>query len=179
MRNMTILFASLEATKTHARGWMTQLSVNIVPELDKQEWASMMDELYNLDNDTSDMGSPAPGATCTNTDGSGLLNDWDEQNDWDEDCEVYEMNPSWCGDGENAALFISNDACCACGGGYRGPEIIPEIAPEVNSCEANEHKEGTPGTDCSAFWSRPHLCGDEDYYTEDFDSMRDCCACQQ
>ena len=65
--------------------------------------------------------------------------------------------------------FNSNVMCCVCGGG--------EISA-ATGCEANEKtKSDAYGDYCYEYWGT-NWCGNEAYNTPDFDSNRDCCACQ-
>ena len=32
-------------------------------------------------------------------------------------CDLYAMNPHWCGGSYDTAEFIAGEMCCACGGG--------------------------------------------------------------
>ena len=50
-------------------------------------------------------------------DNGGECEDMDGVDSFGDGCEWYDANPDSCG-GYDTADFVSDDQCCACGGGY-------------------------------------------------------------
>ena len=89
------------------------------------------------------MSFPITGENC---DGEGCVNTDNGFDPFGDDCDDYNINPGWCGL-YNDNDFISEEMCCACGGGSTyvpvvegctNPEALnfdPETTSDDGSCQ--------------------------------------------
>ena len=93
-------------------------------------------------------------------------------------CSLYHGNEEhWCGSYDTES-FLSEQMCCACGGGSTGAN--PDIGSTVEVCvDSNTGPNGetldTYGYDCDYFNSNPAWCGWAN--SDTFNSNEMCCQC--
>ena len=88
---------------------------------------------------------------------------------WDDGCDAYVGNPSWCG-GYDDGDFRSNEMCCACGGGVGYNVAVPGLCTDTDNGATDSYYDG-----CSEYTLHPEWCGG--YDDDDFISNTMCCAC--
>ena len=132
------------------------------------------------------------GLTCTQTsaqdcqDTNGDLGD-----SYGDTCAEYVGNEGWCGNYDTAE-FVSNDMCCACGGGSTATTPDPvddgtagdgttgdggagDVCVDTNIGPNNEVLGDDWGDHCGDYAENPGWCGN--YNNDTFNSDEMCCAC--